>query len=111
MTLIDLLYFSLILLVILAIFAVIWMLGGFFLAHSVDRKYRACPQCKRLGAGTITATEIEPLGTRIDRSKLTPFRVKRERVTDQYQCDYCQHTWTKSFEREDHTPMQGTPGS
>ena len=111
MTLIDILYFALILLVILAFFVVIWMIGGYFLARSVDRDYRACPEWKRIGIGTIIETEIEPLGTQIDRSKLTPFRVKREKVTDHYQCDYCQHIWTKTFEREDRTPIQGAPSS
>ena len=107
MTLIDFFYFALVLLVILVIFAVIWMIGGFLLARSVDRDYRACPECKRKGAGTIIDTEIELLGTQIDRSRLTPFRVKREKVSDQFQCEYCQHTWVKSFEREDRTPMKG----
>ncbi len=109
MTLVDLLYFTLVLLIILAFFAVIWLIGGYFLARSVDRDYRACPECKRKGTGFIIATEVETLETRIDRSKLTPFRVKRESVTDEYQCEFCQHTWTKTFEREDHTPIDGTP--
>jgi len=111
MTLIDLLYFALVFLIILAFFAVIWMIGGYFLARSVDRDYRACPECKRKGTGFIINTKIETLGTQIDRSKLTPFRVKREKVTDRYQCDHCQHTWIKTFEREDRTPIQKPPHS
>lgn len=109
MTILDLLYFTLTFLIILAFFAVLWIIGGYLLAWDVDRKYRACPSCKRKAAGTITDTEVELLSSQIDRNKLTPFRVKREKITDQYQCDYCQHIWTKTFEREDRQPMGGTP--
>ena len=109
MTLIDMFYFALILLVILAFFAVIWMIGGYFLARSVDRNYRACPECKRKAAGMIIDTDVETLSTKIDRAKLTPFRVTVEKVTDQYRCEYCGHTWEKTFEREDRKPLQGTP--
>jgi hypothetical protein len=107
MSWIDLLYFILVLLVILAFFAVLWVIGGFLLARSVDRNYRACPECKRKGAGYIVDTDIEILGTQIDRNKLTLFRVSREKVTDYYQCEVCQNTWEKSFMRENRTPMKG----
>jgi hypothetical protein len=109
MSLTDVLYFLLTLLVIFAFFAVIWVIGGYLLARSVDRDYRACPNCKRKAAGTITDTEVEILSTQIDRSKLTPMRVTREKVTDQYKCEYCGHTWEKTFEREDSKPLKGSP--
>ena len=111
MSLIDLLFFALVIVIILAFFGVIWMIGGYYLAHKVDQDYRSCPACKTKGAGTIIDSEVVLLSNSIDRTKLTPYRVKREKVTDQYQCESCQHTWEKTFDREDRSPIEGTPTS
>ena len=111
MNLTDILYFGLVFLIILAFFAILWLIGGYLLAWDVDRKYRTCPNCKRKGTGFIIETESELISSQINRDKLTPLRIQREKVTDQYQCEACQHTWTKTFEREETTPLGGISNS
>ena len=105
MALIDFLYFGLLILLLLGIFAVVWLIGGYILYRVVDRKLRACPNCKRGASGTIIETEIEPLGTQIDRTGKEAMRVKSEKVTDHYQCKHCNHTWMRTFERKERTPV------
>ena len=111
MNLTDLFYFGIVLLIIFGVFAGLWFIGGYLLAHSVDQKYRACPSCEKKGAGIIVDTEVERISSQIDRSKLTPFRVTRENVTDHYQCEFCEHTWDKTFMRENRSPLDGTSNS
>ena len=105
MNLQDFFYFGLLFLLLLTVFAVFWLVGGYILFRMVDRKLRACPDCKRGAAGTIIETEIEPLGTQIDRTGKEAVRVKSERVTDHYQCNHCGHTWTRTFERKERIPI------
>ena len=107
----DLIYLLPICLVALLVVGVFWWVFGWLLAESVDRKLRRCPNCKRGGAGMIIETEIEPLGIKVDRSKLTTIRTKRETVTDHYSCEYCGHQWTRSFTREEELPVQRVSNS
>lgn len=107
MTLTDLLYYTLTLLIILAIFGVFWVIGGYILFRVVDRKLRRCPNCKRAAAGTIIESETEPLGIQVDRRGKEMVRIKSEKVIDHFQCDHCGHTWTRSFERKQPVPTIG----
>ena len=107
----DLIHFLPICIIALAILVLFWWLFGISLFRSVDRNLRRCPNCKRSAVGMITDTDIESLGVRIDRNKLTSFRYKKEIVTDHYQCTRCGHTWTRAFQREEQLPVRKTPTS
>lgn len=111
MTFSDLIYLLPICLLSLAFMVGFVMLIGYLLFRSVDSNLRRCPSCKRGAIGKIMDTEIELIQSRIDYSKLTPVRTKREKVTDHYECKRCGHTWTRSFERHSRTPIKGAPGS
>jgi hypothetical protein len=105
MTLIDLLYFALILLIGLATFAVFWLIAGYIIFRTVDSKLRGCPGCKRGATGIIVETETEYLGTHIDRMGRETVRIRTEKVIDHYECNRCGHTWVRSFERKERNPI------
>ena len=111
MTLSDLTYLLPVCLISILLIGLFWWTFGWLLAQSVDRNLRRCPKCKRGGVGKIIETETESLGVKVDRSKLTTIRLKREKVTDHYSCDYCGHQWTRSFTREEELPVQNAPNS
>ena len=111
MTFSDLLYLLPVCLVSLLLVGLFWWIFGWLLAHSMDRKLRRCPKCKRGGVGKIIETEIESLGVKVDRSRLTTIRLKRENVTDLYTCEHCGHQWTRSFIRQTELPVQKTHNS
>ena len=111
MTFSDLLYLLPVCLISLVAIALFWLVTTYFLFRSVDRNLRRCPKCKRAAAGTIVESEINPLPMQIDRNGLTLIRYKREKVTDHYQCNRCDHTWTRSFERKEHAPVKSVPPS
>ena len=106
MDFLGLLYLLPVCIVGLLVIALFWWIFGWLLTESVDRNLRRCPNCKRGGVGSIIDTEIESLGVKVDRSKLTTIRTKREKVTDHYSCDHCGHQWTRSFTREEQLPVQ-----
>lgn len=105
MSISDWIYFVPVCLLSLVFFALFWLIIGYLLFRSVDHNLRRCPNCKRGAVGKIIDTDIEPIQTRIDHSKLTPVRIKREKVTDHYQCERCGHTWMRSFERREQKPI------
>ena len=111
MTLSDLTYLLPVCLIALLLIGLFWWIFGWLLVTSVDRNLRRCPKCKRGGVGKIIETEIEPLGTKIDRSKLTTVRSKMEKVTDHYSCEHCGHRWTRSFTRQEELPVRKAPNS
>jgi hypothetical protein len=111
MTFSALAYLILAFLVFLLLIGLFWWIFGWLLFRSVDRNLRRCPKCKRGGTGTIIETTIEPLGIKVDRSKLTTVRLRREEVTDQYSCNHCGHQWTRSFIRQQVLPVQHTTNS
>ena len=105
----SLLYLIPVCVVSLLLIGVFWWAFGWLIFRSVDRNLRRCPKCKRGGVGKIVDTEIESLGVKVDRSKLTTIRFKRERVTDLYSCERCGHQWTRSFTRQEELPVQNAP--
>ncbi|MCB9134083.1 MAG: hypothetical protein H6636_01565 [Anaerolineales bacterium] len=107
MNYLDLFYYTLIFLGILAVFAVIWLIGGFFIYRAVDSKLRRCPSCKRGAAGFITTTETEPMGIKMDRTGKELVRIKSEKIIDYYECKHCQHTWERSFVRTERLSVGG----
>jgi hypothetical protein len=111
MTFSDLIYLLPVCFISLLLVGLFWWIFGWLLAHSLDRNLRRCPECKRGGVGKIVETEIEPLGVKVDRSKLTTIRIKREKVTDHYICDHCGHQWTRSFTRQNELPVQKASSS
>jgi len=108
MTLNDLLYYTLILLILLVIFAAFWSISGYIIFRTVDNKLRRCPHCKRGSAGVIINTETEPLGAFIDRHGKKPVQVKTEKVIDHFECRRCGHTWTRSFARKQGYPLKNS---
>jgi hypothetical protein len=108
MNLPDLFYYLLTFLIILAIFAAFWFVGGFVILRIVDNKLRRCPTCHRAAAGIITETETEPIGVQMDRTGKELVRIKSEKVVDHYECKHCQHTWVRSFVRKERVPMSKT---
>ena len=108
MTLLDLMYYTLIFLAMLAAFGVFWIIAGYLIFGSVDSKLRKCPSCRRGGAGMIVETETEFLGVTIDRSGKQAVRVRSEKVMDHYECKHCQHTWLRTFERKERQPLKNT---
>lgn len=101
----DLGYYLLICLIWLGIFVIFWSICGFLIYRYVDRRLRACPNCKRGASGTITQTEIEQLGVHIDHSGKKSVQVKSEKVTDHYECANCGHTWLRTYERKEQIPL------
>lgn len=101
----DLGYYLLICLIWVAIFAVFWAVFGFFIYRTVDRKLRACPNCKKKAAGMIVETEITPLGMQMEHSGKELVQVKSKKVSDHYECKHCQHTWMRTFERKERLPL------
>ncbi|GAB4580870.1 MAG: hypothetical protein Fur0022_36140 [Anaerolineales bacterium] len=101
----DLFYYTLIFFGFLAVFAVFWLISGWIIYRVVDHKLRRCPNCKRGAAGFIMQTETEYLGIQMDRTGKELVRIKSEKVLDYYECQHCQHTWTRSFVRKERTPM------
>ncbi|MBL7162042.1 MAG: hypothetical protein ISS57_05495 [Anaerolineales bacterium] len=81
-----------IILVISFVIAVVWL-------QYVDRRLRECPKCRRKAAGIIVDTKTVRLKRHIDRKGLKPVRITEEQVTDQYECEFCGHTWTRSLKR------------
>lgn len=106
MTPTDLFYYCLIAFIILAIFGVFWAIAGFIIFRSVDSRLRRCPNCKRGAVGIIVDSEITPLGTQVDRSGRNPVQIKSEKVTDHFECKNCGHTWMRTYERKERTPLQ-----
>jgi hypothetical protein len=102
----DFLYFGLVLIILLAIFGVFWLVGGYIIFRSVDRKLRRCPSCGRGGSGYINDTNIVPLGVNIDRTGKKTVRIQSSKVTDYYECEHCHHTWTRTFERKERQTLQ-----
>ena len=107
---VEYLILILICLLFLAVLVGILVFSWYVLFHFVERNLRRCPNCRRV-AGTIVNSETEPLGTQFDRTGKELVRVKSEKVTDNYRCESCNHTWTRSFERQERTPVRGTPAS
>ena len=106
MQLTDYFYFALILILFIAIFGVFWLVGGYIIFRSVDRKLRRCPNCKRGGTGYINDTDIVPLGVTIERNRKETVRIQSSKVTDYYECEHCHHTWLRTFERKERQPVQ-----
>jgi len=105
MTISDFLYFALIIILTLSIFAVFWLAGGYILFRQVDAKLRKCPNCKKGGAGDIIETNATPLGSIVDYSGKEAVRIKSEKVVDNFECNRCGHTWQRSFERKERYPL------
>ena len=105
MVLTDLGYYILLCLIWVVIFVIFWAICGFFIYRFIDRKLRACPNCKRRASGMITNTEIEPLGMQIDHAGRKSMQVKSEKVTDYFECTHCNHTWIRTYERKERIPL------
>ena len=101
----DLGYYFLICGIWVAIFIVFWAVLGFLLYLMVDRKLRACPNCKRKASGIIEHTELEPLGKQIEHSGKESVQISSEKVTDHFECKHCHHTWERTYVRKERLPM------
>lgn len=73
----------------------------------MDKNIRACPECGRKAAGVIVETITERLENHVDHKRRNPARIKIEKVTDHYQCEFCGHTWTRSFRRTEQIRKRG----
>ncbi len=105
----DLLVYGLIVALIIGLMALFWIAGGYIMFFFIDRRLRACPNCKRKATGQIIESEAELISNAVDHKGKRPLRVKVEKVTDHYQCEHCQHSWAHTFERTGRTPIQGVP--
>lgn len=70
---------------------------NYFWLKLMYRRIRACPQCGAKGAGEVVDTEEIVIANNVDYRGRKPVRIKETKVTDQFQCNVCQHTWTRSF--------------
>jgi len=105
MVLSDLGYYILLCIIWVGIFIIFWAICGYILYRLVDRKLRACPNCKRRASGIIENTELESLGTQIDRTGKEPMQITSEKVTDHFECKHCHHTWIRNYVRKESTPL------
>ena len=96
----DAFYFVLLCLLLLVVLAATLAVAGFILVRFIDRKFRSCPECGSKSTGVIVGTEIQHLKTYVDHTGRSPMRLKLEKVTDNYQCESCGYTWTRTFERK-----------
>ena len=70
------------------------------------RRIRACPQCGAKGAGIVIDTQEVVIANNVDYRGRKPVRLKETKITDQYQCEACQHTWTRSFIQKERVRME-----
>lgn len=75
----------------------------------MDKNIRACPECGRKAAGTIVETEEVELSSHVDHNRRISVRIKKLKIIDHYQCDFCEHTWVRSFNRTEQVPIKGSP--
>ena len=105
MILTDIGYYVLICLAWVGVFIIFWAICGYIIYNLVDRKLRACPNCKRKASGIIEHTELEPLGVQIEHSGKESVQVSSEKVTDHFECKYCKHTWMRTYVRKERIPI------
>jgi len=56
-----------------------------------------CPECGAKETIELMDTEKIVQSNKVDYTRRTPARMKEIKVTDQFQCQLCNHTWTRSF--------------
>jgi predicted RNA-binding Zn-ribbon protein involved in translation (DUF1610 family) len=69
------------------------------------RQIRACPSCGAKAAGEIVDTQEIVIANNVDHRGRKPVRIKETKVSDQYQCEVCGHTWTRSFIQKERIRM------
>ncbi len=69
------------------------------------RRVRACPSCGAKGAGEVIDTQEIIVANNVDYRGRKPVRIKETKITDQFQCSVCQHTWSRSFIQKDRVRM------
>ncbi len=69
------------------------------------RRIRACPSCGAKGAGEVIDTQEIIVANNVDYRGRKPVRIKEIKITDQFQCSVCQHTWSRSFIQKDRVRM------
>jgi hypothetical protein len=70
------------------------------------RRIRACPECEAKGSGAVIDTQEIIVSNNVDYRRRKPVRIKETKVIDKLQCEVCQHTWTRSFTREERVRME-----
>ena len=87
------------------VFIVFWAICGYIIYNLVDRKLRACPNCKRKASGIIEHTELESLGKKIEHTGKESVQISSEKVTDHFECKHCHHTWMRTYVRNERIPI------
>ena len=105
MNLTDFGYYALICIIWVVVFIVFWAICGYILYRFVDRKLRACPNCKRKASGIIEHTELESLGKKIEHTGKESVQISSEKVTDHFECKHCHHTWMRTYVRKERIPI------
>jgi hypothetical protein len=72
------------------------------------RRIRACPECGAKAAGELIDTEEIVISNKIERRGRKPIRIKETKVIDQFQCEKCGHTWTRSFVQKERFKIDET---
>ena len=72
------------------------------------RRIRACPDCKAKAAGEILETEEIVISNNVEHRGRKPIRIKETKVIDHFQCEVCNHTWTRSFIQKERIKMEET---
>ena len=78
---------------------------NYFWLKVMYRRIRACPECNAKGAGEIIDTQEVVLSNNVDYKLRKPVRVKEVKITDHYQCEACQYTWTRTFTQKERVRM------
>ncbi len=107
------------LLLVCALFGVILVVGigfSYLWLLALDALARTCPQCRKRGAGNVTASEVVDSrsfitwsqsrslsGSRTGRPRQV--RVTEKSYEDHYECRHCGHQWTKTAKETERTPV------
>ncbi len=82
------------------------IIANYFWLQIMYRRIRACPKCGAKAAGEVIDTQEIVLANNVDYRGRKPVRLKKTKITDHFQCEVCQHTWERSFTRDERIPIQ-----
>jgi hypothetical protein len=84
---------------------------NYFWLKLMLRNIRACPECNAKAAGELVDTQEIVISNNVDYKRRKPIRIKETKVIDSYKCEFCQHTWTRTFSKKDRIKMDDIPTS
>lgn len=60
------------------------------------KRFNRCPKCGKNDAGMIIETVVVSKDNYMDYKRYPPSRVIEQTLEDQYQCQFCKHSWART---------------